>query len=62
MSSRDVLGPLILTNASGDLVVRVNKMGKIEVHILSVFEEKGEGYTVVAEIRPDCTGGHLLFL
>jgi hypothetical protein len=28
-------------------------MGKIEVHILSVFEEKGEGYTVVAEIRPD---------
>ncbi|MBV8417522.1 MAG: hypothetical protein JO251_20160 [Verrucomicrobia bacterium] len=28
-------------------------MGKIEVHILSVFEEKGEGYTVVCEVRPD---------
>ena len=28
-------------------------MGKIEFHILSVFEEKGEGYTVVAEARPD---------
>jgi hypothetical protein len=26
-------------------------MGKIEVHILSVFEEKGEGYTAVCEVR-----------
>jgi hypothetical protein len=28
-------------------------MGQIQVHILSVFEEKGGGYTVVAEVRPD---------
>jgi hypothetical protein len=28
-------------------------MGKIKVHILSVLKEKGEGYTVVAEVRPD---------
>jgi hypothetical protein len=28
-------------------------MGKIKVHILSVFKEKGEGYTVVAEVHPD---------
>jgi hypothetical protein len=28
-------------------------MRKIEAHILSVYEEKGGGYTVVAEVRPD---------
>jgi hypothetical protein len=28
-------------------------MHKIEAHILSVVKEKGGGYTVVAEVRPD---------
>jgi hypothetical protein len=28
-------------------------MGKISVHIVSVFKEKGGGYTVVTEVQPD---------